>query len=142
MDAWVIYAILASLSWGSYIVVNKIAISKGMSPYFALVLMAVGIAGLFLTVFFITKPSIQADSASLTLAVIAGALWALGQLFAILALVNNAPVSKLTPLYNTNTLVALVLGIILLKELPSGTMAIKVAIGAILIVAGGVLVSS
>lgn len=142
MDAWIIYAILASLSWGTYIVVNKVAISKGMNPYFALALMAVGIVGLFAAVFFITKPSIQTDSTSLTLAIVAGALWALGQLFAILALVNKAPVAKLVPIYNTNTIVAVLLGIILLRELPSGTATIKVIIGALLIVAGGILVSS
>jgi len=68
-------------------------------------------------------------------------LWALGQLFAILALVNKAPVSRLTPIYNTNTLVAVLLGIILLRELPTGASTIKVLIGAVLIVIGGILVS-
>jgi len=141
MDAWLIYAILASLSWGTYIVVNKIAISKGMNPYFALVLMAIGIAGLFVAVFFINRPSVETDQTSLILAILAGALWALGQVFAILALVNNAPVSKLAPIYNTNTLVVVILGIILLKELPNAESITKVIIGAILIVVGGILVS-
>lgn len=60
----------------------------------------------------------------------------------ILALVNKADVSRLVPIFNTNTLVAVALGMILLKELPAGTEKIKVVIGAILIVVGGVLVSS
>ncbi len=141
METWFFFAILASLSWGSYIIVNKVAMGKGMDPYFAIALMSAGVIGLGAAVFFLAKPSIQSDPMSITLAVIAGALWALGQLFVVLALSSNAPVAKLAPLYNTNTLVAVVLGIILLKELPSGTATIKVIAGAILIVAGGILVS-
>ncbi len=142
METWIIFAVLAALSWGTYIVLNKVAISRGVSPFLVLALMAVGIVGLFAAVFFVSKPSISTDSTGLALAVIAGGLWGVGQLFAVLALANKAPVAKLAPIYNTNTLVAVLLGIILLKELPAGTEKIKVLIGAVLIVVGGVLVSS
>ena len=141
METWIIFAILASLCWGTYIVLNKIALSKGLNPFFALLIMGIGVIGLCATVFFLNSPDTAADSGSMVFALVAGALWAVGQLFAILALANKAPVAKLAPIYNTNTLVAVLLGIILLKELPTGAGQIKVIIGAVLIVVGGVLVS-
>lgn len=141
MEPWIIYAILASLSWGSYVIINKVAAGQGINPFTAALAMGIGAIGLFGITFLATRSPIGENWNGFGLSIAAGVVWALGMIFALLALSNNAPVARLAPLYNTNTLVAVVLGIILLKELPSGTMAIKVIIGAILIVAGGILVS-
>ncbi|MFH1224931.1 MAG: GRP family sugar transporter [Candidatus Diapherotrites archaeon] len=143
MESWVIYALLASVSWGVYIVISKLALDgKGSSPFLVALLMGFGIMGLFGILFLATRPALEMGAQGVGLAVAAGAVWALGQIFAIMALVNRAPVAKLAPLYNTNTLIAVLLGIILLKELPSGFEKVKVLIGAALIVIGGILVSS
>jgi uncharacterized membrane protein len=145
METWVVYAVLAALSWGTYIVLNKMAFQhdSSLNPFTVAMMMGLGIIGLFGIIFFLTQPQVNLQKPdALVLSIIAGALWGLGQIFAILALVNRAPVSRLTPIYNTNTLVAVLLGIILLKELPAGTEKIKVIIGAALIVVGGILVSS
>ena len=70
-----------------------------------------------------------------------GAFWAVGALIQLTALKGGADVSRLTPIYNMNTLLVVFLGIILLKELPDASNMLRVAAGAVLIVAGGILVS-
>ena len=49
-------------------------------------------------------------------------------------------VSQLVPIYNTNTLIAFVLAILLFKELPQGTELIRNLTGALLIVGGTILI--
>jgi len=144
MNSWIIYALLASLSWGSYIVIAKFAFAKGdLNPFVAALATGIGVLGFF-GILYLT----QMQNAPFTnlegigISIVAGAVWALGQVFAIMAIVNKAPVAKLVPLYNTNTLIAVLIGIILLKELPAGTEKIKVLIGAVLIVIGGIMVSA
>jgi len=73
--------------------------------------------------------------------VLAGVLWGVGLLFSIKALSSGAEASKLVPIYNTNTLIAVLLGILLLKELPAASAILKVLAGALLILIGSVLVS-
>lgn len=51
----------------------------------------------------------------------------------------QAKVSQLTPLLNTNTLVSVLLGLILLKEYQSVPL-IKVALGTLLILLGGSII--
>ena len=49
--------------------------------------------------------------------------------------------SQLAPIYNANTIIAVILGIILLKEIPNASQMIRIIIGAVMIVVGAVLVS-
>jgi uncharacterized membrane protein len=49
-------------------------------------------------------------------------------------------VSQLVPLYNTNTLVAFLIAVLFLKELPNSQDLFRNLIGAFLIVAGTVLI--
>ncbi len=141
MELWIIYGILASLSFGSIVVLNKITLGKGMDPFLMLVLMALGILGVFAIAMLFTNPDLKANPTTIGLSLLAGILWGIGQLFVIFALLNNADVARLTPIFNTNTLVAVALGMILLKEVPAGDVRLKVIVGAILIVVGGILVS-
>lgn len=141
METWLIYAVLAALSWGTYIVINKLAASQGINPFAAALAMGVGIIGIFGILFLATRARFEGNLEGIGLSVLAGIVWAIGMVFALLALSNKAPVAKLNPIYNTNTLITVLIGVILLHELPSGTEKIKVIIGAILIVIGGILVS-
>lgn len=141
MENWFIYAILASLSWGTYIVISKIA-TKGLNSYVSGVVMALAIVAVFVVLFVIKSPKFEGNWISVTAAIVAGMLWAIGMYFALSAMEAGADVSKLVPIYNTNTLVAVLLGIILLKELPIATEMIRVIAGAILIVIGAILVST
>jgi len=83
---------------------------------------------------------------SLTLPVILfgllqGVLWALGMVFTLLAFSSGAEAARLVPIYNTNTLIAVFLGIVFLHELPAPDERIKVITGALMIVVGSILIS-
>lgn len=67
------------------------------------------------------------------------ALWSAGILGIVLALGRyDGPVSAIVPLYNMNTLVAVLLGLVLLGEWQNVNVW-RLLIGAVLIVAGGTL---
>jgi drug/metabolite transporter (DMT)-like permease len=75
-------------------------------------------------------------------AVSIGLLWGLGMTLVAVALSRyNAPVSKLAPLYNMNTLVTVVLGLVIYAEFKE-VNTVRLLIGALLIVVGGTLVAN
>ncbi|MFH1545870.1 MAG: hypothetical protein ABIE14_00650, partial [Patescibacteria group bacterium] len=76
-------------------------------------------------------------------AFLAALLFALGSVCIALGYRKGANASQFVALFNTNTLVATVLGLVLLKEFAglTGVAIAKIIIGAILIVAGGILVT-
>lgn len=92
-------------------------------------------------VYVIKELGIQISQKTLGFRLLQGILWAMGIVFAFLAFSGGAEAAKLVPIYNTNTLIAVILGLILLHEVPAPDERLKVIIGAILIIAGGVLVS-
>jgi uncharacterized membrane protein len=145
MQSWLIYGILIAFLWGSYAVVSKIALTDkqfGISPALASLFMLVGIAIVFVAGALTEgKLQIPENKTGVALSVLAGIIWAIGLFLSIKLLAEGADISRLAPIYNLNTLVAVILGILLLHELPnSGEMA-KVVVGAILIIIGGILVS-
>jgi len=144
MENWIIYGLIASLCFGLNVVIFKIATTKGqgLNPYLASLSFSVGIFLFFFLVYLIKTPKFTPNWTGLTLALIAGVVWAVGLLAVALAIAKKGDVSKLAPLYNTNTLIAVLLGIIFLKEIPAGSEIIKVISGAVLIVIGAILVSS
>lgn len=79
--------------------------------------------------------------AVLILGFLSGALWAVGMIFTFLAFSTGVEAAKLVPIYNTNTLIAVFLGIAILHELPALDARIKIVTGAALIVIGSILVS-
>ncbi len=145
MKLWLIYGIIAALFWGSYIIAAKVASSEkyfNVSSRYMSLFMLIGIAVVFLGIFFFSeKPAVLPSRMGMGFGILAGMIWALGMFFALKAITAGADVARLTPIYNTNTLIAVLLGIILLHELPTAGQAIKVIIGALLIVVGSVLVS-
>jgi transporter family protein len=85
------------------------------------------------------KPVITAFSA--TAGVSQGVLWALGMVFSLLAISAGGDISRLVPIFNCNTLIAVLLGIMVLQEIPDFAGMVKIIIGSLLIVAGGILVA-
>ncbi|NET11132.1 MAG: hypothetical protein F6K09_13945 [Merismopedia sp. SIO2A8] len=82
-------------------------------------------------------PSIKGVAASSML----GILWGLGTGCVALGLIRyQAPLAKLVPLYNMNTLITVLLALILFAEWKD-INGLQLFIGAGLIIAGGVLVS-
>jgi uncharacterized membrane protein len=140
-----IYAILATVCWGSYIVVAKVASSEkycGMPARWTTLLMGVGIIAAFACYWFSSdKVPFHMNVPSVAAGVGAGLLWALGMVFALLALRGGADVARLVPLYNANTFVALLLAVVLLREVPGAKDMVRVGLGSVLVVAGGLLVA-
>jgi uncharacterized membrane protein len=62
-------------------------------------------------------------------------------IFSFLAIGTGADVSRLVPIYNCNTLIAVLAGILVLHEMPDFAGAVKLLIGSALIIAGGILVA-
>jgi len=145
MKTWLIYALLAMVCWGVYLVIAKVATSAkyyALGPKWAAILMVVGIIavfGIYAAMSKEARPAITAGSAAAGIMV--GVLWALGMLFSFLALGTGSDVSRLVPIFNCNTLIAVVLGILFLKEMPDFAGAVKLLIGSVLIVIGGILVA-
>ncbi len=140
-----IYALLATVCWGSYIVVAKVASSEkycGVPARWTTLLMGLGIVAAFAWYWLSSdKVPFRPNLPSVAAGVGAGLLWAMGMVFALLALRGGADVARLVPLYNANTFVALVLAVVLLREVPGGREIVRVALGSVLVVAGGLLVA-
>ncbi|MDX2226551.1 MAG: GRP family sugar transporter [Verrucomicrobiae bacterium] len=77
----------------------------------------------------------------LTYTILAGIIWAVSQMM-ILYSINHygVPVSKLVPLFNMNTLVAVVLGLLIFVEWKDVNLW-QLGLGAILVTVGGILVA-
>ncbi len=140
-----IYAVLATVCWGSYIVVAKVASSEKycrLPPRWTALRMGLGIVVAFAWYWLSSdKVPFHATLPSVVAGVGAGVLWAMGMVFALLALRGGADVARLVPLYNANTFVALVLAVVLLREVPAAKDLVRVGLGSALVVAGGLLVA-
>ena len=141
MESWIFYGIVAAICFGLNTIIFKIAIQKGnLNPAYASLIFGTGILITFLFYYF-AKPNLQFEWKSTLLAVIAGVIWAVGFLAIAVAIANKGNVAQLAPIYNANTIIAVILGIFLLKEIPDMSQMIRIIIGALMIVAGAVLVS-
>jgi len=141
MQSWIIYGLVAFVAFAVNTIIFKVAWQKGsFSPYYGALLFGIGAVMLF-GLFFLLKPGISFDWKSSGLAIIAGAIWAVGFLSIAIAIAQKADVARLAPIYNANTLLAVFLGIVFLKEIPDVTQIFRVVAGAVLIVVGAILVS-
>lgn len=142
MEYWVIFGILASLMWGTYVFLLNISEKKYNTPapeaFFA---MSLSILGTAIGYFFLVKfETTHLSILGFVFSVTAGVIWSIGMSSIAIALSNpKTNISKLVPLYNTNTLVAFLLGVLLLGEITHNLP--MVLVGAILITSGGVLVT-
>ncbi|MEK6891982.1 MAG: GRP family sugar transporter, partial [Nanoarchaeota archaeon] len=103
-------------------------------------LVALGIIVIF-GVVLLFKPGINFDWKSNGLLFVSGLIWGIGFLAVAIAISQNADIARLAPIYNTNTLITVLLGILILKEVPDATNMFRVISGAVLIVVGAILVS-
>src|SRR3972149_4381689 len=120
MQQWVIYGLIASVLFALNGIIYKVAQQKGnFSPYYGTFVFGFGVILVFGFFFFV---------------------WAFGFLAIAIALSQKADIARLAPIYNTNTILAVLMGIIFLKEIPDASGIVKVVSGAILIVIGAILV--
>ncbi len=145
MEKWMIFGLLAALAYGSNALLAKVSTSGkyfGLNPSVFMLLMLLGIAIVFVASASTEKGlALPSDPLALGAAIGAGIFWGLGMVLTVWALAGGADISRLTPLYNTNTLVAVILGILVLGELPSSPDKLRVIAGALMIVIGSVLVT-
>ena len=145
MKTWLVYALLAMMCWGSYIVVAKVATVEkycALGPKWSAILMMCGIAIVMMIYLAFSKGVKPALTLPSTIAGMSqGVLWAMGMVFSLLAFQAGADVSRAVPIFNCNTLVAVLLGIIVLKEIPDAVGIVKIAIGSVMVILGGVLVA-
>ncbi|MGP1375274.1 MAG: hypothetical protein ACTS3T_20765 [Almyronema sp.] len=111
----------------------------GLGPY----LIGIGVGVLLLGgISYSLLPNRSLPPLAFGYTVLMGLFWAGGTALVAIALTRySTPISKLVPLYNMNTLVAVMLGLLLFAEWQSISV-VKLLIGAVLIVVGGVLVAS
>jgi len=141
MQNWILYGIIASFFFALNTIIYKIAYQKGnFSPYYGTFIFGLGVVFIF-GVFLLFKPSFDFEWKSSSIALIAGITWGLGFLAVADAIAQKADIARLAPIYNTNTLLAVLLGIIFLKEIPNASQIFRVIAGAVLIVIGSILVS-
>jgi uncharacterized membrane protein len=145
MKTWMVFSLLAMVCWGCYIVVAKVATSDkycGLGPRWSAMLMVCGIIfviGMYVAFSKGPKPEITALGA--TAGISQGVLWALGMVFSLLAISAGGDISRLVPIFNCNTLIAVLLGIMVLREIPDLAGVVKIIIGSLLIVVGGIIVA-
>ena len=141
MQNWIIYGLIASVFFALNTILYKVAAQKGnFSPYYGSFMFGIGVILIF-GLFLLFKPSFEFELKSSSLALIAGMIWGLGFLAIAVAIAQKADVARLAPIYNTNTILAVLMAIIFLKEIPDVSQVFRIIAGAVLIVIGSILVS-
>lgn len=132
--------IVPAVLFGISNVVVKASTNHGIGP--AMYMVVVGVAVLITgSVSLLFVPSKEISLTSGAYAFVGGAVWGLGFLGVTLALEKyNVPVSELTPLYNMNTLVAVLIALWIFSEWKEVELT-KLLLGTVFIVIGGVLVA-
>ncbi len=138
MAGYIIGGIVPAVLLGVYSVTQKAATERGISPGMLLVVIGCNVIVVGLVYCWITN-DFAASPASGVYASLTGLLWALATcLIAFTMSRFQTPISKLVPLFNTNTLVAVGLGLLCFAEWRNVAVW-RLLAGAVLIVAGGAL---
>jgi uncharacterized membrane protein len=145
METWMLYGILTALFLGISSVLLKVAGGPGnlnMPPHAVALFVLLGAAAVFLPYFLFENKfqfSAPYGSNAIGAAVLSGILWGVASVFLYKGFSAGADASKLVPLMNTSALVAVVLGALVLNEIPSHGEVWKIAVGACMIVLGASL---
>lgn len=136
----VIGGFVPAVGYALFAIFTKNATQAGISPGANMVL--VGLAtSLVGVIFHLALPSTPVTGRGAVWAILSGLLWGAGTGFVSYALMRyGIPVSKLNPIYNTNTLLAVVLGLVVFSEWKQVDV-LKLSLGALLILAGSLLVA-
>lgn len=145
MQSWIFWAALAALFWGGNAVLIKLAVSKeyhGLAVSRSNLFVALGImATMLIYDRLVPLPFTANYLPAYAISFAVGIVWAVGNIFAFTAVAAGGNMSQVVPIYNTNTLVAVVLVLLLFREIPAGADLYRVIAGAVLITVGAYLVS-
>lgn len=135
---YIVGGILPAVILGVFSILQKMSTKNGISPGMFLMVVGVAIVGVGLVYSVVAKEySISAVSGGY--AFLTGIAWAVATGAIAVALSKyGMPISKLVPIFNMNTLVAVCLGLVLFAEWRQ-VNAPKLFIASILIVLGGTL---
>ena len=137
----IVGGILPALFFGISSVFSKASTESGISLGFY-ILCAGGAAAVTGVVFCFFDNNMLITLRSSAFAALAGIAWAVAAGLVAVALIHyDAAISKLVPLYNMNTLVAVLIGLIVFSEWKDINVP-KLFIGSLLIIIGGSLVSA
>jgi transporter family protein len=96
--------------------------------------------GLFMQI--VLPDATETSKVGLTSSFLLGIFWGMGNILVAIALVKfSVPISKLSPIYNINTLVVVLLGLFFFAEWKE-VESTKLLLGTCLIIAGSLLVTS
>ncbi|MBL0387720.1 hypothetical protein JJB07_13850 [Tumebacillus sp. ITR2] len=150
MKTWVLAGLVAALAYGVYSLPLKY-LSSDRYMKAPLELVALGLAlGVLVTggVFAWLRggmPMLATPTMwrGLLLGAAAGSIWLIGTLTVTAAFRDPATnMSQLIPLVNANTLVAVLGGLLVFRELANGADLIKILVGSVLMMIGGYVLSS
>lgn len=135
----VVGGLLPAIGYALFAIWTKYGTESGIGTGPFLVLVGIACVAVGAVFSWLLPATWNARSAGYSLA--AGAVWAAGSGLVAFALSRyGIPVSKLNPLYNTNTLITVVLGLVIFSEWKQ-VDAKQLVAGALLILAGSLLVS-
>jgi uncharacterized membrane protein len=147
---WILYGLLAASSFGVAAVFQKLAARSPVQVGVWEVLIFQGLATIAIGVmgFLVTKQAFtKAESPAYAWAALTGAALTIGALCIFLtyrAAGANADAGRIQALINTNTLIALVLGLVFLREYTHLVTAgdwLRLVAGAVLVVLGGIVLT-
>ena len=144
MQTWIVYGLIGALCFGILNFIIKFLVSPqhfNLSVQQASLFTLSGIGVVFITYFLASPSTLAASPKYMALGMVPGILWGIAMIFIFTALRGGADVARIVPIYNTNSLIVVLLAILLLKEIPYGAETVKVVLGAALIVVGAILVS-
>lgn len=144
MEQWVIYGLLTALLMGVFPALFKILTDSryfGVNTTTVAILIWIGMGIVFIGYSFYGGNLSLPSNMVVIIGLLTGVIVGVSLLLRVIAIGFGADVARFVPLYNMNSLIAVILGVIMLGELPDSNQAIKVIVGAILIIIGGVLVS-
>ena len=132
---------LPAIIYGGSAIFQKMSTNLGISLSAYLVATGLGIAIVGIA-FYLLDQSFAFTAKSGVYALVFGLTWGVATGLVAYTLLNfDVPISQLVPLYNMNTLVAVLLALIIFSEWKD-LHTIKLLAGSVLIVAGAVLVAN
>jgi glucose uptake protein GlcU len=138
---YLIGGIVPAILYGLYNILQKASSQYKISP--GMYLIVVGICAITLgTAYCLIFKEYTITPTSGFFATLNGLMWGFATCLIALAYSRfKMPVSKLVPIFNTNTLVAVILGLIIFSEWKTVSSP-KIIIGAILVIIGGTLATN
>jgi uncharacterized membrane protein len=139
--ALVIGGFLPALIYGGSAIFQKLSTNSGISISMYLVAAGIGVIIAGIGFYFFDNTTAFSIKASFY-AVIFGLSWGIASgLVAYSLLTFNVPISQLVPLYNMNTLVAVLLALLIFSEWKD-LNTLKLSLGSVLIVVGSIFVAN